>query len=182
MDDPLLRRIRWGNVARVAALALLALLVAAWPRLRSAPPSLPAAAPVPVDPAAGRGAGAGAAGEANAVADAATAGPPAAAAVRPPAGVDTRRDPHRPPRRRHTPTRAPRADRPRRTPPPSAPPRPAVRRPARAVPRAAVPAPLPRPASAPVRLRRSVTPPRSRAPRSDAAAEFAPARREFGRP
>jgi hypothetical protein len=41
---------------------------------------------------------------------------------------------------------------------------------------------VPRPASAPVRVRRPVAPPRTRALRPDAAAEFSPARREFGRP
>src|SRR5829696_2788444 len=37
----LLRRIRWGNVTRAAALLAAVALVLAWPRLRSDPPSLP---------------------------------------------------------------------------------------------------------------------------------------------
>jgi hypothetical protein len=37
----LLHRIRWGNVARAAALVAAVALVVAWPRLRSDPPPLP---------------------------------------------------------------------------------------------------------------------------------------------
>lgn len=39
----LIRRIRWTNVARAAALACALALVVAWPQLRAKPPSLPAA-------------------------------------------------------------------------------------------------------------------------------------------
>jgi hypothetical protein len=35
------RRIRWGNVARAAALVAVVVLVVAWPRLRSEPPAIP---------------------------------------------------------------------------------------------------------------------------------------------
>jgi hypothetical protein len=37
----LLHRIRWGNVARAAALLAAVVLVVAWPRLRADPPPLP---------------------------------------------------------------------------------------------------------------------------------------------
>ena len=47
----LLHRVRWGNVARAAALLAAIALVVAWPRLRSEPPPLPpepaVAAPIP---------------------------------------------------------------------------------------------------------------------------------------
>jgi hypothetical protein len=39
----LLRRIRWGNVARALALVTALVLVAAWPSLRPDPPALPPA-------------------------------------------------------------------------------------------------------------------------------------------
>src|SRR5262245_32237214 len=55
--DGVWRRIRWGNVARVAGLVALALVVAVWPRLRGAPPRLPPAAPVPLGGAPAAGAG-----------------------------------------------------------------------------------------------------------------------------
>src|SRR4051795_11827642 len=46
--DSLLRRVRWGNVARLLALPAVVLLVVLWPRLSPAPPRLPAAGPRPV--------------------------------------------------------------------------------------------------------------------------------------
>jgi hypothetical protein len=46
--DGVWRRIRWGNVARLAALIALALVVAAWPRLGDDPPRLPPAEAVPI--------------------------------------------------------------------------------------------------------------------------------------
>jgi hypothetical protein len=48
--DSLLRRVRWGNVARLLALPAVVLLVLLWPRLSPAPPRLPAAAPPPPSP------------------------------------------------------------------------------------------------------------------------------------
>jgi hypothetical protein len=51
--DGLWQRIRWGNVARLAGLVALALVVAAWPRLRSGPPRLPPATAVPLAGAGG---------------------------------------------------------------------------------------------------------------------------------
>ncbi|MCW3041547.1 MAG: hypothetical protein JWM31_3452, partial [Solirubrobacterales bacterium] len=44
----LLQRVRWSNLARLAALAGVALLAFLWPRLSSAPPPVPATAPVPL--------------------------------------------------------------------------------------------------------------------------------------
>src|SRR5262245_15797432 len=54
MERDLLRRVRWGNLGRVAGLAVVVVLVVAWPRLEPAPPKLPGdgARPVVVD---GRG-------------------------------------------------------------------------------------------------------------------------------
>ena len=46
--DSLLRRVRWGNVARLLALPAVVLLVVLWPRLSPAPPRLPDAGPAPV--------------------------------------------------------------------------------------------------------------------------------------
>ena len=46
--DGVWRRIRWGNVARLAALIALALVVAVWPKLGDDPPRLPPAEPVPI--------------------------------------------------------------------------------------------------------------------------------------
>src|SRR4051812_15642972 len=46
--DSLLRRVRWGNLARLLALPTVVLLVVLWPRLSPAPPRLPTAAPQPV--------------------------------------------------------------------------------------------------------------------------------------
>jgi periplasmic protein TonB len=46
----LLYRIRWTNVARVAAVVLALLLMIAWPRLRGHPQPLPSAAPEPAAP------------------------------------------------------------------------------------------------------------------------------------
>ncbi len=54
----MLRRVRWGNVARLAGLPALLALVVLWPRLAGAPPVVPGGAPVPVAPG---GADAGAA-------------------------------------------------------------------------------------------------------------------------
>jgi hypothetical protein len=45
---PLLRRIRWGNVARLMAVPAAVLAVVGWSRLEPAAPELPAAAPRPV--------------------------------------------------------------------------------------------------------------------------------------
>ena len=42
------RRIRWDNVARLAALVALVLLVVAWPRLSGRAPRLPPATAIPV--------------------------------------------------------------------------------------------------------------------------------------
>src|SRR4051794_26268090 len=47
----LTRRIRWGNVGRLAAVLGVAALVVAWPRLAPAPPGVPADEPVAVEPA-----------------------------------------------------------------------------------------------------------------------------------
>jgi hypothetical protein len=47
-SDDVWRRIRWGNVARLAALVALGLVAAAWPRLGGDPPRLPPAEPVPL--------------------------------------------------------------------------------------------------------------------------------------
>src|SRR3954453_16069382 len=47
----LTRRIRWGNVGRLAAVLGVAALVVAWPRLAPAPPRVPAREPVAVEPA-----------------------------------------------------------------------------------------------------------------------------------
>jgi hypothetical protein len=47
-SDGVWRRIRWGNVARLAGLVALALLVVTWPRLGGRAPRLPPAAPVPI--------------------------------------------------------------------------------------------------------------------------------------
>ena len=49
--DGLWRRIRWDNVARLAALLALVLLVVAWPRLSGRAPRLPPATATPVAPA-----------------------------------------------------------------------------------------------------------------------------------
>src|SRR3954470_7180263 len=46
--DSLLRRVRWGNVARLLALPAVVALVVLWPRLSPAPPRLPGAEPAPV--------------------------------------------------------------------------------------------------------------------------------------
>jgi hypothetical protein len=46
--DGVWRRIRWDNVARLAALVALALLVVAWPRLGGRAPRLPPPTAVPV--------------------------------------------------------------------------------------------------------------------------------------
>src|SRR3954470_12193254 len=46
--DSLLRRVRWGNVARLLALPAVVALVALWPRLSPPPPRVPGAAPAPV--------------------------------------------------------------------------------------------------------------------------------------
>src|SRR6476620_1569366 len=43
------RRIRWDNVARLAALVALGLVVAVWPRLSGSGPRLPPATAVPVN-------------------------------------------------------------------------------------------------------------------------------------
>lgn len=48
LDDRLIDRIRWGNVARAAALLAAIALVVAWPRLEGDTPRLPDAAAVPV--------------------------------------------------------------------------------------------------------------------------------------
>ncbi len=61
----LLARVRWDNVARAAALGLLAALVLAWPHLRAREPALPPAEPVPVAGAAGLQARAGGAEDAG---------------------------------------------------------------------------------------------------------------------
>jgi hypothetical protein len=50
--DSLLRRVRWGNLARLLALPAAALLVVLWPRLAPPPPRVPGAAASPVAPAA----------------------------------------------------------------------------------------------------------------------------------
>ena len=71
-EPQLRRRIRWGNVARVAAVALAVGLVVLWPRLRSAPPALPPAGAVPLE-----------------VAPAAPAGPPPDPTRAPSAGDST---------------------------------------------------------------------------------------------
>src|SRR3954468_16896782 len=44
---PLHRRVRWGNVARLAAALAALALVLAWPRLKSPAPPLPPGAPTP---------------------------------------------------------------------------------------------------------------------------------------
>src|SRR4051794_3745920 len=46
--DSLLRRVRWGNLARLLALPAVVVLVVLWPRLSPAPPRLPATGPQPV--------------------------------------------------------------------------------------------------------------------------------------
>jgi hypothetical protein len=46
--DGVWRRIRWDNVARLAALVALALLVVAWPRLGGRAPRLPPGTDVPL--------------------------------------------------------------------------------------------------------------------------------------
>ena len=43
-SDSLLRRVRWGNVARLVALPAIVALVVLWPRLSAPSPRLPAAA------------------------------------------------------------------------------------------------------------------------------------------
>ncbi|MDP8967671.1 MAG: hypothetical protein M3N04_03640, partial [Actinomycetota bacterium] len=48
---PLHARVRWGNVARAAALLALVAIILAWPHLRAREPVLPPAEPVPVAPA-----------------------------------------------------------------------------------------------------------------------------------
>ena len=45
---PLRARVRWGNVARAAALLALAAIVIAWPHLRAREPALPPAHPTPL--------------------------------------------------------------------------------------------------------------------------------------
>ena len=47
-SDSLLRRVRWGNVARLVALPAFVALVVLWPRLSPPPPRLPAATAAPV--------------------------------------------------------------------------------------------------------------------------------------
>ena len=47
-SDGVWRRIRWGNVARLAGLVAIAAAVAVWPRLGDDPPRLPPAEPVPL--------------------------------------------------------------------------------------------------------------------------------------
>ena len=77
--DGVWRRIRWDNVARLAALVALALLVAVWPRLGGRGPRLPPPTACPWPPrrrgnrglgegqgGAGRAAGSGGAGAAGA--------------------------------------------------------------------------------------------------------------------
>src|SRR5690349_206596 len=56
----LLRRIRWNNVARAAAVLAAVALVLAWPHLRSKPPEIPPEEPVaavPLETAGGEAAG-----------------------------------------------------------------------------------------------------------------------------
>src|SRR3954447_20657876 len=55
--DSLLRRVRWGNLARLLALPAVVLLVVLWPRLSPAPPRLPAARPPAPPPPGGAGRG-----------------------------------------------------------------------------------------------------------------------------
>src|SRR3954447_3722931 len=43
-----LARVRWANVAKLAAVLGLVALVVAWPRLREAPPAVPVGREVPV--------------------------------------------------------------------------------------------------------------------------------------
>src|SRR3954447_443243 len=45
----LLHRLRWANLARVAAVLLALVLIFAWPHLHAAEPSLPPAAAAPLD-------------------------------------------------------------------------------------------------------------------------------------
>ena len=49
MGFDLLARLRWGNIARAAAILVAAAAVAAWPRLAPAPPRVPDAVPRPVE-------------------------------------------------------------------------------------------------------------------------------------
>ena len=49
--DGVWRRIRWDNVARLAGLVALALVVVAWPRLSGRAPRLPPATAMPLAPA-----------------------------------------------------------------------------------------------------------------------------------
>jgi hypothetical protein len=56
--DSLLRRVRWGNVARLLALPAVVVLVVLWPRLSPAPPRLPEAGPAPVAGVVAQGSGA----------------------------------------------------------------------------------------------------------------------------
>src|SRR5215211_4133775 len=55
--DSLLRRVRWGNVARVLALPAIVVLVVLWPRLSAPPSALPGTPAAPVAPAAGAAGG-----------------------------------------------------------------------------------------------------------------------------
>ena len=48
--DGVWRRIRWDNVARLAGLVALALVVVAWPRLSGRAPQLPPATAMPLAP------------------------------------------------------------------------------------------------------------------------------------
>src|SRR6187200_1991782 len=49
--DGVWRRIRWDNVARLAALVALGLVVAVWPRVSGRGPRLPPATAMPLAPA-----------------------------------------------------------------------------------------------------------------------------------
>ena len=53
----MLRRVRWGNVARLAGVPALLALVVLWPRLAGEPPAVPRGAPVPVAPRGDEGQG-----------------------------------------------------------------------------------------------------------------------------
>jgi hypothetical protein len=138
MTADLLRRVRWGNVARAAAVLLALALVLLWPRLRSQ------AAPLP--PAAATPALGGRVGTTEVA-------PPAHAAA--PAEAATRRAATRPAKKRHVARRRARAARARRakrhrpmTPRVATPARPAPSAPGRP-PAAAAPvaAPAPPPAA-----------------------------------
>jgi hypothetical protein len=49
----MLRRVRWGNVGRLACAVVALALVVLWPRLATPPPGVPGGAAVPVAPGAG---------------------------------------------------------------------------------------------------------------------------------